>query len=706
MTLKKKTSLLSDSRFPAFIRDNPDYDMMRRFVQSYFESLEQEGQASFEILNSRENSDIDSTTDNYLSRMYKELCPNLPKNILSDKRFLLKHSRELYEKKGTPDSFKMLFRILFNQFISLKYPNENILRASDGIWNQPVGMQVIVSGSPKSEVLSLVNQEITTVNGSGLVRNFIRQVRHLGGYTYEFVIDKQKNVQFFVNDKFTANGVNGFVIPAPTKIEIIKAGKKFTPGQLIKLDIDGSKGTIAKVKTIGPEGAIKTLQIIKFGTGYNSDFSLTVSPSKGKTTTTSQQQVATGPNLPLSEYGDGFVEYGSISQTGKLGPDYDYFLDDYVEIDYIASVIRQFISRTPPPIDNDGITEDDYAILNIKTGPVFNYPGFWSNSRGNLSDPLICIQDNDFYQDFSYVIQSSVPREKYLKPVKENVHPAGLKMFSDLLLDNTIDISSAIANIDPLKYRLYLNDLVDAPDFKKFDMVMPKEDAIDTPEEIFKLYEKNTFDSVEQIENVIKDISRELSETIAPIDALGFHKTFTFEEYVDNGELDNYVDEGYVVDLYTTQTNGPSLHVGSQKNDVINTQDNNSAITTISINDISIISEAKLNDAQIKASDATSATEQTSTLFEIPISETINNISDNGTNSIGVGFSDSTTTDDLANKTIAPEFLDSTLSADNLSNTQTKILNDYVDNAESDKYAEDGYFSDGYTVYSTGMSIS
>jgi hypothetical protein len=99
---------------------------------------------------------------------------------------------------------------------------------------------------------------------------------------------------------------------------------------------------------------------------------------------------------------------------------------------------------------------------------------------------------------------------------------------------------------------------------------------------------------------------------------------------VDNGELDNYVDEGYVVDLYTTQTNGPSLHVGSQKNDVINTQDNNSAITTISINDISIISEAKLNDAQIKASDATSATEQTSTLFEIPISETINKASENG----------------------------------------------------------------------------
>ena len=270
MTLKKKTSLLSDSRFPAFIRDNPEYDMLRRFLQSYFESLEQEGGASFEINNARENSDVDTTTESYLLRMFQELCPNLPKNIISDKRFLLKHSRELYEKKGTPDSFKMLFRILFNEFISLKYPNENILRASDGIWNQPVSMQVHMSG-PVNDVLSLVNQEITAINGSGVVRNFIRQIRHLGDSVYEIVIDKQKNLQFFVNDVVSSNGMTGYILPSPTKIEILKAGKKFTPGQLIKLDIDTSVGTLAKVISTTSDGAIKKIQIIKFGKGYGND---------------------------------------------------------------------------------------------------------------------------------------------------------------------------------------------------------------------------------------------------------------------------------------------------------------------------------------------------------------------------------------------------------------------------------------------------
>ena len=41
MSLIKKTSILSDSRFPSFIRGNPEFDMLRRFIKSYFESIEE-----------------------------------------------------------------------------------------------------------------------------------------------------------------------------------------------------------------------------------------------------------------------------------------------------------------------------------------------------------------------------------------------------------------------------------------------------------------------------------------------------------------------------------------------------------------------------------------------------------------------------------------------------------------------------------------
>jgi len=469
MELTKKTSLLSDSRFPAFIRGNPEFDMLRRFTQSYFESLEEEGKASHEISYARENSDVDSTTTKFLDRFYEMLCPEMPKAIKSDKRLLLKHSRELYQKKGTHDSFKLLFRVVFNETINLKYPNENILRASDGIWTQPVAIHVVIGNTPSATVLGLSNKEIICNNDTGIVRNIIRQVRQLDDNTYEFRIDKQKNTRFYANNTVKIGNISGIVVPCANNITIIKAGRKFKQGQLIKVDIGDGTGTLAKVNSVDSLGGIKSIKIIKFGLGYTSSFSLTVSPSTSGVADNYVPPEISGAVLPITDSMSGFSEYGSITKTGKLGPEFDYFLDDYVEIDYTASIIRQFSGTTIPP-DVSGITEEDYAILNVSVDSLLVYPGFWLNSRGKLSDPLICIQDNEFYQDFSYVIQSSVPQSQYGELVKKIIHPAGMKMFSDLLLDIDIDISNAVATVDGSKINIYLNDIVDAPDTKHFDI--------------------------------------------------------------------------------------------------------------------------------------------------------------------------------------------------------------------------------------------
>lgn len=582
MTINKKTSLLSDSRFPTFIRGNPDFDMLRRFVQSYFESLESEGMPSFELSNSRENSDVDSTTSAFLDRFYQTLCPHLPKNLMADKRFLLKHSRELYQKKGTPDSFKLLFRVIFNEFISLKYPNENILRASDGIWNQPIAIQVLItSGNPTQEVLNLVNHEITTINGSGIVRNFIRQVRHISGNTFEFRIDKQKNIHFLINDTVQSNGITGIVEPTPSTIKIIKAGKKFTPGQLLKIDIDGGVGTLAKVIQTNSEGGIKKLSIIKFGYGYSTDFSLTISPSKKKTNTTFRSLEVIGPTLPINDSGSGFLEFGTITQTGRLGPQYDYFAEDYVDIEYVASTIRQFESITPPPIDNEGITEDDYAILNITVGSISHYPGFWRDSRGKLSDPLICLQDNDFYQDFSYVIQSPVPREKYIKFVKETVHPAGMKVFSDLLLSNEIDLSNHVANTDGISMRLYINDIVDVPDEKSLNIVSRKTDEITVIDAITKSSAITKNDAVVAVEagggyfasdymaenyvedtdaGVEKHIQSAKIDVITPTEFITKSTAIPLSDFVTDSEEGAYVEDGYW-EAYSTNPNQLSITI-------------------------------------------------------------------------------------------------------------------------------------------------
>jgi hypothetical protein len=36
--------------------------------------------------------------------------------------------------KGIDESFKLLFRLLFNEEVDISFPKNNILRASDGKW--------------------------------------------------------------------------------------------------------------------------------------------------------------------------------------------------------------------------------------------------------------------------------------------------------------------------------------------------------------------------------------------------------------------------------------------------------------------------------------------------------------------------------------------------------------------------------------------
>lgn len=502
MDLIKNTSLLSDSRFPMFIRGNPDFDPFKQFVKSYFESLEEEGKANHEISYARENSDVDSATTQNLDKFFSILCPDLPVSVMANKTLLLKHARELYQKKGTPESYKLLFKIMFNENANLQFFGENVLRASDGKWIQPIAIHVRFNNVSDAYALGLVNQEITCINASGIVRNNVVAIKKIRGSTaFEIQIDRQKNKNFKVGDVINIDGVTATIIPSTTSVRIIKSGSNFRIGQIVPLNINSGTGSFAKVSGVNDVGGITKLKIIRYGTGYESDFTLTVSASlTGVTEVFTPPATAVGATLPLSESMGGFFESGSILQTGKLGPALDYFLEDYVIMDdYTGTVVSAFGGTTGGAGGN--ITNpDDYAMLSISVGAVLMYPGLWSDNKGKLSDPLICIQDNELYQNFSYLIQSAVSRDDYYSTVKTILHPAGMAMFSDFLISSSIDISTNIAPQDGLHYQAYINDIIDMPDDLRWHMESPKFDVINLPDDIAKAIETIKEDSVEMTE--------------------------------------------------------------------------------------------------------------------------------------------------------------------------------------------------------------
>lgn len=589
MTLKKTTSILTDSVIPHYIRGNPEFDAIRQFMTSYFESLEQPGAANDQIVNAREYADIDTTTPEYIDRFFAMFCPDLSPKVLTNKTLLLKHARELYAKKGTPESFKLLFRILFNEDVTVKYPNESILKASDGIWDQPVAIHVTFGNATDAEVFAKEGLEIHAITPRGVIRNVATSIKKLQRTgVFEIRLDRQQNTNFEVNDAvyFGGDSLIGVVRPSVTSVRIIKAGKSFKLGQVLRLNVGTGTGTAVKVTRIDKSGGIKKLKIIKFGTGYNNDSTVTIRPS-------SKYAVETFPDarLPLEDRVV-ITEQGSITKSGRLGVAWDYFREDYMHPDqyYTQAVVMTFGSGEADPggkRDDPLFDPDAYAIIGIDTGAVIKYPGQYVSNQGFLSDPNICLHDNQFYQYFSYVLQSGVPREKYANQVKTLLHPAGMRMFSELLVNCHVDASIGIQDVSGLDIKITANDMVYGTEDHHFGIELVRdteEQVIDTP----SLHvERSVDDTVEAAEidlpfgmyaeyDWIEDYYAAgpgekwfriefvtpitINDTITATDNPGMHRQFSFNDTITIAED----KQSYGVDgLYETDVSaiffGPSI---------------------------------------------------------------------------------------------------------------------------------------------------
>jgi hypothetical protein len=142
---EKTISALVDRQLPGFIRS--DHPKFKRFLELYYAWLEDEskGNTVYHIMRAGEYRDIDSTLDPFV-RMFKlELLPYFPETSSLDLVKILKGAREFYSKKGSEESVKWLFRVLFGEDVNVFYPKKQILIASDGKWKLPQAFQLTIS---------------------------------------------------------------------------------------------------------------------------------------------------------------------------------------------------------------------------------------------------------------------------------------------------------------------------------------------------------------------------------------------------------------------------------------------------------------------------------------------------------------------------------------------------------------------------------
>lgn len=134
---------MSDVKFDQFlsralpsnvIEDNPDLAI---FVKKYFEYISQELGTYDSATNLLKYLNVDTTLDAFYEDFKNMYAPLLPEKHKASLSLIVKNIVKFYQTKGTEDSFRTFFQMIFDVTVRIYYPKEDMLRVSDGRWIEP-----------------------------------------------------------------------------------------------------------------------------------------------------------------------------------------------------------------------------------------------------------------------------------------------------------------------------------------------------------------------------------------------------------------------------------------------------------------------------------------------------------------------------------------------------------------------------------------
>jgi hypothetical protein len=409
--------------------------------------------------------------------------------------------------------------------------------------------------SSSVNVYDLAGKYVNLTSSQKTVELYVSRVRAVNNQQYEIFLE-----QFYHNDienysSIIFEDIWCVVQPTLASLRIAKKGNKFRLGQIFDLDNAGANGAKCKIVKVNSTGGIESVQLVSFGSGYTQDsyFNLTSSYTKSE---------QFDPSF-LYDYTSGFVENGTITTP-------TYFVD-YADIDYAGELIGTFYSDyTVQP--GYYIDDLDTAIVELQIGSIRKYPGSYTSGNGFLSDAFV-LQDNYYYQIYSYVIQISEDIQLYKNIIKNVLNPAGYLMFGEYNLNNTLDLSSQLESIGVFFRSFYTEILLFSDENSAFvekylhDTLDPQEDANS------KVFEKVLTDLLDSpIDDNSKLFNKGLSELIEYTEFNYFETIKILEDYSSVYDLEHpiidplvsYTESDYWLD-YCEGISYNSIEIDIQK---------------------------------------------------------------------------------------------------------------------------------------------
>lgn len=246
----------------------------------------------YHIMNAEKYRDIDNTEDSLINHFKNELLPYFPETTELQMVKILKGAKEFYLKKGSEESIKWLFRVLFNKDAHILYPKDNILRASDGKWIQPISLKVskgVLSNTANLSSLDAFKKMLVvgeTTNARATVEKVYSRIDEYTSEEYYEIFISNVDGEFVNNEYITLNALsstgtvlgylNEVILGSISAIQIDpnNAGLSYNVGDPVVIyggndplsDVAFTPAT-AEVSQI-TDGSIKSIYIAKRGYGF------------------------------------------------------------------------------------------------------------------------------------------------------------------------------------------------------------------------------------------------------------------------------------------------------------------------------------------------------------------------------------------------------------------------------------------------------
>jgi len=289
-----KISYLINSQVPFFVQN--DHPNFIRFLEAYYEFLEQQGAELDTIKNMQKYYDVDTSIDDFLQKFYDSLLKFIPEETTVDKTLLVKNIKEFYRSRGTEKSVRFLMRLLFGEEVSsFYYPKNDVLRASDGKWFIEKSIKIAdvkVNGVANNDLIVLNNFTGRRITGSS--SNAFAIVERADSYYEGGVLVKELKISgqvrtFTAGEPITAtyfeNGVQkslsaNLFSGAINTVELIDGGTGYVVGDPVTVESNTGTGAVITVSSVST-GNIRSVLVVEGGAGFQANDNLLFSGGGG-----------------------------------------------------------------------------------------------------------------------------------------------------------------------------------------------------------------------------------------------------------------------------------------------------------------------------------------------------------------------------------------------------------------------------------------